>query len=110
MKGFAPGGVARANGASRGGTRGGRASCTTRGGSEAAWEPVPMAVGLAGIENRGGGAAALRGGRVRRQRGKEWVQGELRRLRGAPIGSAGGRWAGKPAAVAAAPKLQQSWR
>jgi hypothetical protein len=35
---------------------------------------APMVVGLAGKKNRVGGAAAHRGGRKRRQRGKEWGQ------------------------------------
>ena len=58
-------------------------------------EPVPAVIELTGIQNRGGGAAAHRGGKKRRQRGEEWGQGVLGRLGSAPIGSAGGRWAGK---------------
>jgi hypothetical protein len=61
---------------------------------------VPGVAELAEIQNRGGGSATRRGGRVRRQRGEEWGQEELRRLRGAQIGGADGRWAGKPAAAA----------
>ena len=74
----------------------------TRGGSEAAWEPVPMAVGLAGIENRGGGAAARCGGRERRQQGGGWDQEKPERLGGTSIGSGGGRWAGKTSGGGAA--------
>ena len=50
-------------------------------GSQFPWRP-----GSPELKTR---AAALRGGRARRQRGKEWVQGELRRLGGAPIGERG---------------------
>ena len=60
------GGIARGMDASRGDARGGGASCATRGGGETAWEPVPTAVGLTGIENRGSGSAAHRGEKGRR--------------------------------------------
>jgi hypothetical protein len=63
---------------------------------------VPGASELAGIQKSGGGGTARRGGRERRQRVKEWGQAKPRRLGGAPIGGASGRWAGKPAAAAPA--------
>ena len=66
---------------------------------------APTAFGLTGKKNKGGGAAAHHGGRKRRQRGKEWGQEKPGRLGGAPIGGAGGRWAGKPTA-AALPRLR----
>jgi hypothetical protein len=67
---------------------------------------VPGAAELAGIQNRGDGGAALRGGRVRRQRGKKWVQGKLRRLGGAPIGRKGSRWEEKTGAARALRRLE----
>ena len=62
MKGFALGGVARANGASRGGTRGGGASCMMRGGGEVAREPNPGVTELAGREETGAASDGASGG------------------------------------------------
>ena len=74
----------------------------TRRGGEAAREGGSRTVELTGIENRDCGGVVRRGGRVIRQRVKEWGQAKPRRLGGAPIGGAGSRWAGKPAAAAPA--------
>jgi hypothetical protein len=81
--------LVRAKGASRGGAGGGRTPCAMCGGGEAAWESNPVAVELAGVQNRGGGAAARRGERERCQRGWEWDQEKPERLGGASIGGRG---------------------
>ena len=68
-------------------------------------EHVLAAIELAGIQNRVSGAAAHRGGKESLQRGEEWGQGISGRLGGAPIGGAGGRWAGKSGSCGAGEAL-----
>jgi len=59
---------------------------------------VPGAAELVGREKQRQRVAAPRGERNRHQQGEEWVQGELRRPGGAPIGGGSIRWAEKPVA------------
>jgi len=77
---FALDGVARAQGTSRGDTRGEGGPCAMRGGGEAVQEGKSGAAGLAGFENRGGGGTVRRGEKMRRHEegnGSRGSQGSL---------------------------------
>ena len=95
VKGIALGGVALANGASRGGSGRWWHLCSMRGGGEAVQEAGSSGGRARRKGKQGRRAAARRGGKGRCQRGEEWGQGGLGRLGGAPIGGASSRWVGK---------------
>ncbi|XP_039851371.1 spidroin-1-like [Panicum virgatum] len=99
VMGSSEGGVARGEGASRGGGPVAGILCLMRGAVRQLGEKIQWWLGSPELQNRGGELTAPSGGGEKRQRGVKWGQGESGRLGGTPNGGAGGRWVRKIAAA-----------